>query len=484
LVYVRGEQEQLFEHWAPPLAELALLEDEADRAQARICAQARCSSRQRLSRGRSIQRMEADIVRRVQELVVRRKGELFEYWSEADLSPRGTFCIPAKLWREGCAAVLDDGLPWVRLQDALGIVDFRGDVHYVKFLTRYRVAFDASYGVSTAGWERAVWSKLMETLLQADLPLREALAALDSTSDGLVSGIEFARLIESCNVKITPLQARALLRSLAVHPPSSESRPATAAALGSTQALAGRVSVWDMLERLTVTLPVSSLSGEEQEIAAWAVSKLRPLATTIMDDAWQRLVPAGSTQSEWPMPKVLAAWFEDEDKSGNGYLDEDEFVAALRTLAPQLETSGCPSDEESLRRLMRYCDVVGTGRINYFELLNGLTWDDSLGDEFRADLIETLHATIFFNIDPMRAALRKFDLELNGLVSPDDFSKALRAVHTTLTASGEFGGSGLGRSEIDEISLHLPRVGHGSIDYEAFLKSFRIVDTLSVATPR
>lgn len=477
LVLTRGEPEQIFEHWAPSLEELAILEEEADRAQARIRVHARCVSQQRSARGRAIQRMEADIVRRVQELIVRRKADLFDYWSEADASPRGSFCIPAKIWREGCAAVLDAGLPWVRLQEALGVADVRGDVPYVKFLTRYRVAFDSSFGVSTSGWERSVWSKLMETLLRADLPLREALAALDSTSDGLVSSLEFSRLLESCRVKISPLQARALLRSLAVHP-SSSSRPESAAAAGVVSGTAGRVSVWDMLERLTVTLPVPSTSVLEAETIAWAVAQLRPLASAILDDAWRRLVPPGGSQADWPMPKVLAAWFENVDSSGNGFLDEDEFVVALVALGPALEQGGCPTDEESLRRLARFCDVGGNGRINYFELLNSLTWEESLGDDFRQDLMESLHSAMYFNVAPARSSLQKFDSALSGRVSPDNFVKALRAVHAALSATGEYE-CGLSRTDIEDMALHLPRCDDGCIDYEAFLKSFRIVDTFA-----
>merc|ERR1712217_358600 len=132
-----------------------------------------------------------------------------------------------------------------------------------------------------------------------------------------------------------------------------------------------------MREQLTVSLPVSSSSAAEPEAAVWAVSKLRPLASAVLDDAWRRLVPQGSSADEWPLPKVLAAWFEDVDKSGNGFLEEDEFISALATLAPALEKGGCPTDVDPLRRLARYCDVVGNGRINYFELLNGLTWEDS-----------------------------------------------------------------------------------------------------------
>jgi len=183
------------------------------------------------------------------------------------------------------------------------------------------------------------------------------------------------------------------------------------------------------------------------------------------------------------VPKVLAAWFEDVDTSGSGFLEEDEFVTALRALAPSLAKCGCPTDIDTLTRLARCCDVTGNGHVNYFELLNGLTWEDSLGDDFKQDLLETLHAAIYFNIVPMRAALQKFDLELSGTISRDEFVRAATAVHTALVASGGAERCGIGRQDIEELAKHLPSKC-GRIDYEAFLKSFRVVDTFLVSTPR
>lgn len=455
------------------------MEEEAHRAQARLSAQARCLSSQRQFRKESRERMEADCIRKVQELVVRRKSELFDYWAEGDMSPRGVFSISPALWREGCSAVLDDALPWVKMQESMQVLEPNGEVHYVKFLARYRAAFDASYGIATSGWQRAVWSKLMETLLRADLPLREALAALDATSDGLVSAVEFSRLIESCHVRITPLQARVLLRSVAANPSSladTADLAATNASLGST---AARVSVWDMLGRLTVSLPVTT-TGSADEVA-WAVPLLKPLSSVIIDDAWKRLVPEGSPEVDWPVPKVLAAWFEDWDKTQNGYLEDNEFISALRSLGPQLNAAGVPTDDESLARLARACDVVGNGHINYFELLNSLTWEDSLGDELRSDLMETMHAAIYFNMGSIRTAMRKFDPEFGGMISVQDFTTALRAVRTALTAAGEDESGGLGAGEVEEMARHLPRESD-MINYEAFLRSFRIIDTQQLGT--
>ena len=40
---------------------------------------------------------------------------------------------------------------------------------------------------------------------------------------------------------------------------------------------------------------------------------------------------------EWPIARLLAVWFEDADKSQNGFLERDEFIGALAPLGPALQ---------------------------------------------------------------------------------------------------------------------------------------------------
>eukprot|EP00927_Polykrikos_kofoidii_P002951 TRINITY_DN11173_c0_g1_i1.p1 TRINITY_DN11173_c0_g1~~TRINITY_DN11173_c0_g1_i1.p1 ORF type:complete len:965 (-),score=169.71 TRINITY_DN11173_c0_g1_i1:54-2948(-) len=496
LIVTQGEEDSIIEHWAPSLEELTNYEAESDRAFARLQAQARCTSEQRKRLKSARARMELDIVKQVSHLIVKHKTELFEYWSSLDESPRGHFCIPLSVWREGCAAVLDDSLPWVRLSEVMGVVEAdqksqSAVVHYVRFLSRYRVAFEADYGISTGGWESAVWSKLMETLLRADLPLREALAALDSTQDGLVSGVEFGRLLQSCNVAISPLQARCLLRTVVAHTKIQEDQQAAGDTV--TAGTAGRASVWDVLGKLQVSLPITATTteaeAEAQIEAAWAVPKLRALAAAVLGDAATRFASPGEME-DWPVSKLLAAWFEEVDASQNGYLDFHEFEDAMSKLAPALNKGGCPSDPASLHRIAQYCDVLRTGRINYFEFLNSLTWEDSLGEDLKADLMESIHAGIFFNMAPIRRALQNFDPEREGRITPQDCEAALRAVHTALCGGrGREDVDSLTTTQINAIARHLPVEADGRIDYERFLASFRVVDlwdlsrTLTRTTP-
>eukprot|EP00929_Paragymnodinium_shiwhaense_P080536 TRINITY_DN42009_c0_g1_i1.p1 TRINITY_DN42009_c0_g1~~TRINITY_DN42009_c0_g1_i1.p1 ORF type:complete len:980 (+),score=227.17 TRINITY_DN42009_c0_g1_i1:79-3018(+) len=490
LILSEGDDDMIIEHYAPSKKELADYESEADTAFARLQAQAKCLKAQRKMMRTAQDRMEKDIMKRVSELVVKHKADLFEYWSEVDESPRGMFRISAALWREGCATILDEALPWKRLQDIMGVLDVEpsldaslssgglaggAQVNYVKFLSKYRVAYDADYGLAASGWENAVWSRLMETLLRADLPLREALAALDSTHDGLVSGVEFGKLLENCHVGLTPMQARYLLRAVISNP--GDLGDSTA----SDGGIAGRASVWDVLGRLQMSLPVSTedasgkaVSQERQTESAWAVPKLKALATAVLEDATARLKASGE---EWPVSKLLAAWFEDMDTSANGFLEFPEFETALRSIKKKLEFRGCPADKDSLARLARYCDVLGNGRVNYFELLNSLTWEDSVGESVKQDLMESVHAGIYFNAAAIRTAFHKLDETRCGTVSQDGFTSALKTVGAVLqTGRSGLEGGQLLSGQLDAIAQHLPKEADGTINYETFLASFRIVD--------
>ena len=67
-------------------------------------------------------------------------------------------------------------MPRLRLQEVMGVVESDGQVPWVRFLQRHRVAYETGYGVHVAGWEREVWGKLKDALLGADLPIREAIS--------------------------------------------------------------------------------------------------------------------------------------------------------------------------------------------------------------------------------------------------------------------------------------------------------------------
>eukprot|EP00811_Abedinium_folium_P022682 NODE_3210_length_2074_cov_8.057524.p1 GENE.NODE_3210_length_2074_cov_8.057524~~NODE_3210_length_2074_cov_8.057524.p1 ORF type:complete len:645 (-),score=143.08 NODE_3210_length_2074_cov_8.057524:139-2073(-) len=476
LLIAQGEEDRIMEHWAPSVSDLASLEEETDRAMRRLSRSAKhlcldCTPT-RAQSGSFSARMEVELIARVRALVVKHKSELFAYWSNVDASPPGVFRITRSQWREGCSAVLDPALPWVKLQGKLGVADNAGFVHYVKFLTRYRAAYQASYGLSAAGWETAVWGHIMESLVRADLALHEAFAALDATSDGLVSPVEFGRLLDSCGVSISPLQARALLRTFAV------------SGSGSTTARGmPLVPIWDVLRRLQFTLPVSTAatSMQDREAAEWAMAALHEICDAVVEQSRSRYCSEGEppNDAEWPKVRFLALWYEDIDTNQNGYLSCDEFVRAVSELGPlpSFSQMGDGSADVAFQSLWKHLDVDCNNRVSFFELLNSLTWEESLGTQLQEDLVESMNAAIFFNISLIRRTLQRFDVDQDGFVPPDAFLTALTAVVDVLATGGDHTQADLTRQQAGAIVSSLPVETNGRINYEAFLRSFCIVDT-------
>lgn len=478
MIMMQGEEDRLEEHWAPTIEEMMTLEADADRARARIKGQARSLALQRTSLRHACKQMEKEVLKRVQELIVKHKAALFEHWSLVDTSPPGLFSIPPATWREGCAAVVDEALPWKHLQEVMGVVNANGDVNYVQFLTRYRIAFEASYGMSVAGWERSVWSKIMETLLRADLSLREALAALDPTNNGLVSPGEFGKLLESCGIDISAMQARSLLRSFSTSGSPAGAKDKPAGEMRRSNGGIWEVSLWQVLTRLQGSLLITpAYDAMDPGLAEWALPKLQKIAPIVQDDSWRRLAGSDAQPEEWPAARLIAVWFEDADTSESGFLQPDDLVEALLKLAPSLQKVGVPTDRTSLARLLKYVDTDGNGRINIFEMFNGFTSECSLGEDFQQDVLEPINAAIYFNIAPIRSALLHFDPDHRGQVSNQDFINALMAVQSALSA-GLNGTNALTRLQIAAIADSVERSGDGRIHYEKFLGSFRIVDTV------
>merc|ERR1712070_48212 len=147
-------------------------------------------------------------------------------------------------------------------------------------------------------------------------------------------------------------------------------------------------------------------------------------------------------------------------------------------LGPLLEEHGCSTDPSLLRQLGEFCDIDHNGRVNYFELVNGLTWEDSL-PELRQDLLESINATIYFHMDLIRCAFQCIDFDHRGCIQPADFATALETVHEVLNTARANSGAALTASQISALVAHLPREAGGCINYERFLRSFRIVDTLA-----
>lgn len=513
VVVQRGKPIETFEHWAGSREELLKLEQRVKDAAGKLRIEAvrmMEKRRKRRSHVEGLEKIQLETLEHVKERVVVCKGELFEFWTARDES--ADLHVTPLVWTTGMRQFVGEELPWDWLQEKLEVVDpDSGLVPYTRFLQRFRVTqvYDDVSSLQSAkraryslapGWQGVVVRRVFESLLRADLQLQDALAALDRNADGVVGTAELADIARDCGVKLSFEQCQAMLQSFA------------------PEGCAREVKVFDLLDRLTTTFSASrrpaAVAGEE-----WVPKALGKIAQVLLADAREHIAtanakdqgtaqvsetqrgaaaaepkPASSASAAAPaqpsappsetpaVAEKLAVWFRKSDTDCDGYLGTGELEAALAQLAPVLSAQGVASDEGARRAIIGYIGWRGTAKVNYMELLAAMAscqpGDKTALERRGEDLVEAVALAIYSNRAALLCALRgRFDPSHTGRVSPAQFAEGLAAVGAAALPRSA-SGTELPLSQLEALTAELSGFGAGKVEYEAFVRSFHIVEGL------
>jgi len=525
VVIVRQDEPlETHEHWAASIEELVKLEEQVHNASDKLRAQAvqlAEARRKRYSMAEGLEKMQLQTLEHIKEGIVTHKAELFEFWTTQDSS--ADFHVELSVWKDGMSKFFGDQIPWDWVKEKLAITDpDTGLVPYTRFLQRFRVAqvdktveqnkVICSDGFGS-GWQRALLYRVFESLLRADLPLRGALSAIDRNADGTVSAVELCSIVADCGVMLSASQCRALLRTFTTHRSSK----------------AGRLQLFDFLESITVTFAATrrqpavgaaewvprALDGVAKAILADALSmssanstNMQPAASAAaagvstngcnlltekdIDDkephAEIESLRSTSTLQRTSVAELLATWFRAADADGNGYLSRGELEGALERCSHELDRQGVPSDANSRMAIADYMDCDKNGRVNYLELLATLMPYEKprlngAVHPLTEDLVEAVSVAIYANKATLITALREqFDPERKGLVSQAEFIQVVSALGQIAPSQGA-DGTLLPRVQIEALASELACFSSGQVEYETFINSFRILDSLEWTGP-
>jgi len=518
LVLRPGGTCEALQHWAPPFERIAevMIEppQDADSTPAMLRRTRSLQNRQSASavesavkqmesspKGTSIraERMEREVVRAATRLIVERKQELFSYWEDCDKHQKGF--ISKKEWENGMRVILGDNVPWKAIGRALRVKDtLTKDVDYRQFLGRFRVVVVGSGD----RWAEEMLGRFYGRLLalKGDAGSLEELEGFLGGGDGKVSpedALEAFRWV--LGNYITEEQATVLLRTLAAHAgpdPSPVNRS---------------IGVFEFLSRLDVifrhqagVLHALAADGETGSLAAppsvgpasavreptpWARSVLRHLGRLLwMEDA-EGSPKAGSTR--------MLEVFRHFDEDGDGLLRQDEFAGAIKTLLaeyapllPEALTSQAVTDDK-LAELVESVDLSGDGLINYMEFLHAFQpVDRTPGGGLRMDLMEQICTTIFTNKSSLMRTMQVVEERSGsqprrgspsagrGRISREGLRQTLRSLNASLGAARGGGlehGAPLTDMQIDILVDHAAFDEEDTMDYQAFLDAFQILDT-------
>eukprot|EP00388_Colpodella_angusta_P007577 GDKJ01021324.1.p1 GENE.GDKJ01021324.1~~GDKJ01021324.1.p1 ORF type:complete len:1008 (+),score=238.86 GDKJ01021324.1:26-3025(+) len=513
---------EIQEYWAPTMEEIKELTQETRSLSDRVglnlgIDKDRAKMIERRSSAKVLltaaERMEIDSLRKVAKLIVEKKQELWWHFWNADEKKTGS--IPVTTWRQGCAAVIGDNLPWILLQKQLKLqVSADNTIDYNAFLNRFKVEFKPPHNIKVAAggadkaklnrWKSETLQRVYEAILKADLSLRETLLILDRNSDGYVGFLEFQDLLKALKLDLSEPQIRALLRTICsaytVQTPAAATTAAAAAAAASANKVSKqaqlnkqsffslKIHVAHFLARFKVVFRETLIrcNPEDETWIKAALAEIGKLIVTKAKKANEAEKVSLRRRSSFKSIFLLAQ-FQIYDVDKKGYLLYENFVTCLKTLdlASVRTKLNTPLDDKQLMEIAAAVDITGNGRVNYAEFINAFSVIDSeanaAADEMAGsranaspeEVFMEICTTLFKHRVPIKRALKHFDPELTGSCKPADLKAALSTLNSVMGKQE----APLTRTQIDEIVELVDTDTDGNFDYEDFLQSFSVIDT-------
>lgn len=431
--------------------------------------ESRAKNRNRRS---SVLNMDKDVVKKMAKVICEKKQELWWFFWNQDVKKTGK--ITPSQWRESCLSVIGDKLPYMNLQKRMKVVNVSdGLVHYNDFLNRFRVEFRPKEA-KHENWRTESIQQIFESIMQADLSLKETLMVFDRNCDGTVSYRDFSELLSELDLGMSEPQVRLLMRLI------------TASHLQEGDPSA-RIDAAEFLGRFKVVYG-NSLKEKGQK-AEWIQQALATIGKQILADKNEAAGRHYEQQEPTSAPDVsnrrrssavravaLFQKFKDFNQDTSGFLSYSDFVQAIRRLGVQQveEDLGWELTDNALIQLARSIDVTRSGKINYLEFLNAFhVVDSNSKTNVAEELWSQICAALFQHKSSIRRALRHFDPELCGKVDTDDFRAALLTLNSILARAE----APLTEDQIESLTSCMDTDDDGMVDYEDFLESFYVVDT-------
>ncbi|EPT25249.1 serine/threonine protein phosphatase [Toxoplasma gondii ME49] len=464
---------EIQEYMAPSLEEIQMLHSETCAATQKVFLQTRIKylemQAKRQHRRTAAARMNEQIIEKICKMICEKKTDL--WWCFFNMGAESGRVTPAQ-WREACANVLGRNFPWVYLMKRLHVVEEDGYVYYNEFLNRYRVEFRPPK-CKHLNWRRECIARVFESIMSADLSLKETLMLFDRNCDGTVSFREFNELITELDVGLSEPQVRILMRLITASP--------------AFNAAAGSIDVAEFLGRFRVVY--SHVINDDKRSVPWLQRALHCIGKAILADKAEaanrhyeqqrqdgNLGPDLNTRRRSSAVRAVALFqkFKDYNEGGDGYLSYADFVTGIKRLTIDEEELGFALTDEHLYKVAEAVDTTGSKRINYLEFLQAFHVVDSNSNNSAAEeLWGQICTAIFQHKSSIRRALHQFDPDMTGKVDSEDFRSALVTVNTVLSRTE----APLTEEQIDQLVNTMDLNNEGMVEYEEFLDSFSPVDT-------
>lgn len=474
--------------------------------QQHIIAQVESRAKERTRRA-SVLNMERDVLQKMASIICERKTDIWEALWDKDSTKEGTLALPD--FKTCLTQVLSHAIPVELLLQRLNALKSDNTVNYTEFLERFRVEFrpkEAQHG----NWRFETIQQVFESIMKADLTLKETLMVFDRNCDGTVSYREFHELLSDLNLGLSEPQIRLLMRIITAHYVATN-HSVSQRAMGDMI----RVDVVEFLGRFKVIYG-QTIKDRDQNAAPWITQALEAIGRHILADkaetaerhynnmsenlleglggttlltAGEPPLKASRRRSSTLRSVALLQKFKDftnknsdisslETNDNAGFLSYKGFINAIRKLpvaAIEAELK-FKLDDDKLIRLAQAIDVTQSGRINYLEFLNAFyVVDNNTTTQVAEQLWQQICASFYQQKVTLRRALSLLDPDSSGKVDADEFRNVLTTLNMVLGPRE----APLTTEQIDLIISSIESDNDNLVDYNSFLDSFVVVDVWS-----
>lgn len=506
---------EIHEHYAAPLADVARsLEGSSSN---HLLVEHEKSSQEAAIGIRWEKELEKIIV-----AIIEKKPTLYSHIIDSSVGS----CISLQDWEEMMTELVEPNAAWAEAASHWGLV-CNNFVEVDKFLTRWTVSSECE-GYSSF-IQNAV-KTVYEAILALDMDLTETFKLFDVDGDGTVDLKEARQVLGMFELGLTPSQLDRLTGQLFARCTSAHGiikmnvqeflgRFTVLYAAGSSQTLPAWVAeTLQKIAQLIVRTPTSQLSGEQEMArAATMIQKIirgkeTRKALNLSNKTEGQKAPSvasavraikhikhikhikamglgktGSRSTEDDIRSKMLMLFGALDVSGDGVLQVSEFVTGIEKLPGihNIEVDGKLLTHDTLVDMAKAIDVTGNGEINYLEFTQAFEQTNEGSKDIKDTLAEDVTTVLFRHRMAIRAGCQYLDEDGNGAISAEDFIKVLQGVNAALSRPERSFTQMQIELLVDAISK--PQDAHdGStrqvVDYDTFLRSFVIVDTLDNST--
>ncbi|KMZ83793.1 PP1-like protein serine/threonine phosphatase [Plasmodium vivax Brazil I] len=416
-----------------------------------------------------------DILNCLSTLICHEKNSLWSSLYQQDRDNTGTVHI--NVWREELEKLSKTKkVPWIYLCKKLKMIE-GNQVHYNSILNRFKINYEPSQNFINTEWKSECFEHLYEALLKADLSLRETLMVFDKNLDGKVSFAEFEQVLKDLNIDLSNEQIRILVRlinsnSLCNQDSSQES---------------DKIDVAEFIGKMRVCyrLAINKEYTNNEKIRKLIETIGKHILADSADTAnfhyrfYEENNESGGSErrkrSSVIKSVALFQKFKNYDNFGNGYLDYDDFVRAIKNfdmnkISKEVEFD---VDDEILMELAKSIDITKSSKINFLEFLQAFYVVNKSKYSYVDEIWCHICTVIYENKVALKKCMKYLEDTMQGKITSIHFRYILLELNKILQEHKHEKKKPLTDEQIDLLSYTVET--DDKVDYVDFLNSFKPV---------